>query len=352
MMCERSHKRTLSRKRTPWDEVENRTETQEYLRMHYLTRYEQRHPKRGELDEAVMVNSYVPSRCPFCESTTIIKKGFGNDGVRRYRCLACNRTFRPTTNTIFDSRKIPISEWIDYCLNIFHYVSLNADSWANRNAFSTSKYWLEKLFLTLRGWQDNIVLSGQVWLDETYYSVMMQDRMRNDKGHLLPGISANQICIGVATDKKNTICLVEGYGRPSQKRCYHTFKNHIAPGSLLIHDKDNTHRKLIRKLSLTSQSYKAKDLKGLPDSENPLDPVNRVHALLKMFLNSHSGFNRDDLQGYCDLYAFVINPPMEHLEKVEKVIKMAFENPKLLRYRDQFPINTNTSGTRCKLEPV
>ena len=87
MMCERSHKRTLSRKRTPWDEVENRTETQEYLRMHYLTRYEQRHPKRGELDEAVMVNSYVPSRCPFCESTTIIKKGFGNDGVRRYRCL-------------------------------------------------------------------------------------------------------------------------------------------------------------------------------------------------------------------------------------------------------------------------
>ena len=202
MMCERSHKRTLSRKRTPWDEVENRTETQEYLRMHYLTRYEQRHPKRGELDEAVMVNSYVPSRCPFCESTTIIKKGYGNDGVRRYRCLACNRTFRPTTNTLFDSRKIPISEWIDYCLNIFHYVSLNADSWANRNAFSTSKYWLEKLFLTLRGWQDNIVLSGQVWLDETYYSVMMQDRMRNDKGHLLPGISANQICIGVATDKK------------------------------------------------------------------------------------------------------------------------------------------------------
>ena len=104
------------------------------------------------------------------------------------------------------------------------------------------------------------------------------------------------ICIGVATDKKNTICLVEGYGRPSQKRCYHTFNNHIAPGSLLIHDKDNTHRKLIRKLSLTSQSYKAKDLKGLPDSENPLDPVNRVHALLKMFLNSHSGFNRDDLK--------------------------------------------------------
>jgi len=55
-----------------------------------------------------------------------------------------------------------------------------------------------------------------------------------------------------------------------------------------------------------------------------------------MFLNAHSGFNRDDLQGYLNLYAFVINPPSDYLEKVEKLIKMVFENPKSLRYRDQF----------------
>ena len=72
------------------------------------------------------------------------------------------------------------------------------------------------------------------------------------------------------------------------------------------------------------------------DSEIPLDPVNRIHNLLKMFLNAHSGFNREDLQGYLNLYASVINPPSDYLEKVEKLIKMVFENPKSLRYRDQF----------------
>ena len=324
-----------SRKRTPWDAMENKTATQEFLQMHYSQHYKRCHPNLDEAGEAKMINSYIPSKCPFCGATDFIKKGHGKYGIRRYKC-SCGRTFRPTTNTIFDSRKIPISEWIEYCLNIFRYVSLNADSWNNRNSFSTSKYWLEKLFITLEGWQDNIILSGQVWLDETYYSVMMRDRKRNDKGHLLPGISANQICIGVATDRKNTICLVEGYGRPSQKRSYQTFKNHIAPGSILIHDKEHAHKKLIQKLSLSSQSYASRDLKGLPDSENQLDPVNRIHALLKMFLNAHSGFNRDDLQGYCDLYAFVINPPTEHIEKVEKILNMVFENPKMLRYRDQY----------------
>ena len=58
-----------------------------------------------------------------------------------------------------------------------------------------------------------------------------------------------------------------------------------------------------------------------------------------MFLNAHSGFSRDDLQGYLDLYSFVINEPKDHLEKVEKIIKMVFENPKLLRYRDQFGVD-------------
>ena len=324
-----------SRKQTPWDGVEKKTPTQEFLQMHYVARYEQRHPTIRETGEASLINSYVPSKCPYCGSENFIRKGVDANGIQRYKCI-CGQTFRPTTGTVFDSRKIPISEWMEYCLNIFRYVSLNADSWNNRNAFSTSKYWLEKLFLTLEGSQDNIVLEGTVWLDETYYSVLMKDRERDANGNLLRGLSRNQICIGVATDKRHTVCLIEGYGKPTQSHSYETFKTHIKPESTVIHDKESVHRKLIDKLSLKSQAYASKDLKGLADSENPLNPVNRIHNLLKMFLNAHSGFNRNELQGYLNLYSFVINPPADHLEKVEKIIKMVFENPKSLRYRDQF----------------
>lgn len=70
--------------------------------------------------------------------------------------------------------------------------------------------------------------------------------------------------------------------------------------------------------------------------DNPLDPVNWVHDQLKKFLNAHSGFNRDELIGYMNLFSFVMNPPSDPLEKVAEIVKMAFENPKLLRYRDSF----------------
>ncbi|MCI7767989.1 MAG: hypothetical protein MSJ26_08455 [Oscillospiraceae bacterium] len=100
-----------------------------------------------------------------------------------------------------------------------------------------------------------------MWLDETYYSLMMRERVRDESGRLLRGLSRNQICIGVATDKKHTICFVEGFGKPSQKRSYDAFKDHIAPGSTLIHDKEKTHKKLVEKLNLKSVSYLSAELK-------------------------------------------------------------------------------------------
>lgn len=327
--------RSKSRRTTPWDDSPRPTPVQRFIKVHYQTRYEERHQPLDETGEAEMINSFEPKHCPFCQSESFIKYGHDRNGINRYKCV-CGKSFKPTTGTIFDSRKIGICEWIEYCLNIFRYVSLNADSWNNRNAISTSKYWLEKLFLTLENSQSNVVLSGTVWLDETYYSLMLRDRIRDENGNLLRGLSRNQICIGVATDKKHTICFFEGFGKPSQKRSYETFKDHIASGSTLIHDKEKAHKKLIEKLELKCVSYSSSDLNGLADSENPLDPVNRIHCLLKMFLNAHSGFCRDEIQDYLNLYSFVINSPSDHLEKVEKIINLVFENPKSLKYRDQF----------------
>lgn len=327
-----------SRRVTPWDGGNNLNPTQAFLKKNYDERYSNHHRRVEESDESDMVNYYIPVKCPFCESEEFKKNGYTKSGVQRYKCT-CNKAFLPTTGTIFDDHKLSVSEWMEYCLNLFRHVSILADSWSNKNAFKTSRYWLQKLFLTLDGVQNNIVLSGDVWLDETFYSVISEDIVRNGDGHKLRGLSNNQICIGVATDKQHTIFLVEGTGKPSQKKTHDTFITHIEPGSKLIHDKESAHKRLVNVLALESITYDSKGLKGLLDKDNPLYPVNRAHAILKMFLNSHSGFNRENLQGYLNLFAFVTNPPDEMLAKVEYVINVAFQNPKVLRYRKFYGID-------------
>ena len=134
--------RSKSRRTTPWDESPCPTPVQRFIKVHHQTRYEERHQPLDETGEAEMINSFEPKHCPFCQSESFIRYGHDRNGINRYKC-DCGKLFKPTTGTIFDSRKIGICEWIEYCLNIFRYVSLNADSWNNRNAISTSKYWLE-----------------------------------------------------------------------------------------------------------------------------------------------------------------------------------------------------------------
>jgi len=330
---------TKSRKDTPWDGEEKLTTTQTFVKKTYKEYYADRHRFVGESGEADMINSYVPAKCPFCESLKFKKSGRTKSNIQRYMCR-CGKTFLPTTGTIFDDHKISISEWVEYCLNVFRHVSITANSWSNKNTFQTSRYWLQKLFLTLEDVQKDVVLSGKVWLDETFYSVRSNDIIRKDNGNKLRGLSQNQICIGVATDKRNTLFLIEGTGKPSQKKTFGAFQNHIEVGSTLIHDGENAHAKLIKELSLKSIAYPASELKGLPDKDNPLNPINRVHHILKHFLNAHGSFDRDNLQGYLNLFAFVSNPPVDLLEKIELVIEMAFQNPKLLRYRDFYRINS------------
>lgn len=138
--------RNSSRRRTPWDEKEQRTAMQEFLYQEYKDRYEHCHPVLTETGEAELINSFIPEECPYCSGKRYKRYGKTRNGVQRYRCQLCGQTFNPITKTIFDGHKISISEWIDYTLNILRYVSISADSWNSRNAITTSRYWLEKLF--------------------------------------------------------------------------------------------------------------------------------------------------------------------------------------------------------------
>ena len=230
---------------------------------------------------------------------------------------------------------------MDYTLNIIRYVSINADSWNNRNAFTTSRYWLEKIFLVLRAHYANIEpLSGRVYLDETYYSVRSDDIQRTPEGNKLRGLSRNQLCIGVACTDDRILCIFEGNGKPTKRKTLRAFKDYIAPGSTLVHDMEKTHVDLIDKLNLVSEAYDASEIKELVGKKNPLHRVNEVHARLKNFLHAHNSFNRESIQGYLDVFTFAMNPPSDPLEKVELLLNLAFQTPKTLRYRELFSQKT------------
>ncbi len=71
-------------------------------------------------------------------------------------------TFTIITGTIFKDHRIPISEWIDFCLCLFRFQSFTSISKTNRNDYSTVKYWLNKFLIVMSDYQKDIILEGTV----------------------------------------------------------------------------------------------------------------------------------------------------------------------------------------------
>lgn len=325
-----------SRRATPWTGKEDATGLERFIDQCNQANYEKRHPSVKGSAEIELLNSHRPVRCPHCGSGKFVRRGLTGTGLQRYSCLDCHKSFTVITGTIFDQRKIPMSEWIDFLLSIMGYGSFHLTSRNNKNSATTTKYWLEKVFLLLRHWQDSIVLKGRVYLDETYFPVKGSDAKRRPDGSLPSGLSRNRICISVACDGTSVVCIAEGFGKPSKKRTLAAMASHIEAGSCLLHDGDNTHGALIEALQLQSEVHTTAHTKGLKDRDNPLHPVNRQHALLKRFLKAHSGFDRDEIQDYLNLYSFLSSAPSDKFEKINILLELALSEPILLRFRDLY----------------
>lgn len=152
-----------------WSKSEAKTTDQLLVESTVSEWYDTKHRTMSK-EEIIFINSLPIENCRLCNSSEFTKNGHRKDGIQIYFCKTCHHQFNPLANTIFDSKKIPISEWIEYLLHLFEFHSLHSTAYDNRNSETTAKYWLIKVFEVLKGIQDDIVLDGTVYLDETYFS--------------------------------------------------------------------------------------------------------------------------------------------------------------------------------------
>lgn len=331
-------KRRRAASATPWDGVpeSDLTPAQAMVAASHRSMYAFRHERFD--GDAAFFNGYPRSECPFCGGP-VRRNGRKPSGLQRYLCASCGRVSTPVTGTIFDGAKLPVPAWVDFMLQSFSFASVGLMTREDRRSGTTLPYWMAKLFAVLEGIQDGVVLGGDVWLDETYVSESAGRLRRRPDGKLPRGLSRNQICIGVAVDGAGrSVFVIEGRGQTSAKRTWDAFGGRIAPGSRLVHDMESAHNRLVEGLGLVSEAHNGGSLRGVPDGDNPLDPVNEMHFLLKAFLRSHSGFDRADLQGYLDLFHVIVNEPADRLEKAAMVLDRAMRNPKTIRFRDHYNV--------------
>ena len=273
----------------------------------------------GTLAEAAEMFRPAPA-CPRCGETSPWKDGATSAGVPRWRCPKCSGRFGSLAGTVLEYCKKPFATWVSFVRLMRFNVPLDCAAEVCGVTHKTAFEWRHRVLATVSGYQARIVLRDVVWADETY--IVDTDLSRGYGQARKHGLSAQKVCICVAIDvHKNLAAVACGHGKPSSERVRKALGARIAPGSLLIHDKERSHNVLVRELGLESEAHKA-DV-GDPVYLERMEMVNNLCAWLKRYLWRFTGMSPANLQAYLDwyVYLFRVNQARDKWEPNARVVR-------------------------------
>ena len=273
----------------------------------------------GTLAEAAA--AYRPSPgCPRCGAGAPQRDGSTCSGVPRWRCPSCGRRFTSLSGTVLEHCRKPLPTWVSFIRLMRHNVPLDCSAELCGITHKTAFEWRHRVFATVSGYQDRIVLRDTVWADETY--VNDTDLSKGYGQARKRGLSGQKLCICVAIDvHKNPVAVACGHGKPSSARIREALGGRIAEGSLLIHDKERAHNVLVREGGLVDEAHKA-DVND-PVYLERMEMVNDLCSWLKRYLWRFTGMAPKNLQAYLDwyVYLFRVNQARDRWDPTARVVR-------------------------------
>lgn len=149
-------------------------------------------------------------------------------------------------------------------------------------------------------------MNDAFFLDRICYSLLKKDSEKK-VGKLCRGLSKNQICIATMIDDEHAFLMPCGFGKPSAERLRETLSSHIRFESTMYDDGERLHSFLVKEKNVKWISFPTSMTKNLEDDANPLWPINELHRYFRSFMRSHGGYNRNNIENYCNLFAFTYN---------------------------------------------
>lgn len=170
----------------------------------------------GTFAEAAAIYRPNPP-CPRCGLPDPGRDGFTDSGLQRFECRSCGCRFNSLTGTVLEHSKKDMPTWVGF-VNVMRFnVPLDAAAELCGITHQTAFEWRHRIFATVDGYQDKIVLRDTFWLDETY--VNDTDLSHGYGEARKRGLSKQKVCIAVAIDvHKNPVAVVIGHGKPSSRR--------------------------------------------------------------------------------------------------------------------------------------
>ncbi len=244
---------------------------------------------------------YRDIKCPHCNETKVQRWGKCN-GLQRYRCKNCRRTFNSLTGTpLARLRKKEI--WIDFAKCMNEGLSVRKSASICKVNKNTTFRWRHR-FLKNAKEIKSTSLHGIVEADETYFlrsekgsrNLKRKPRKRGGNANK-PGISMEHVCLFVSRDRnKNTYDKI--FDKFNSSELDKVFNSVLSKDSLLCSDTKSVYISYTKKnnirhgrLNISNGEHVKKDIVHVQN-------VNLYHSRLKEWISRFHGVATKYLDNY------------------------------------------------------
>ncbi len=271
--------------------------------------------------------------CTSCAAANYVHYGmyFGQgEHIQRYKCKICGKVFTATAQTLLSGSSFSFRDWIKFidCLyNGFNLGQIAKTCGVSEHTVMENR---TKLFYALKLLNDQVVLQGNIAIDEKFEYVSYKGNHSKQEGFLMPreaherggeihtkGITDEFVSIVCAVDDcGNSICKVTGTGNASAGKLKYILQPHMGEKIICIYsDKSSAIRNYAQKCNYKIKQEKML-VKGAKKAENItisyesfvvnryIQIANGYISRLTRFLSRFSGVSTKYLSGYLYLFAW------------------------------------------------
>lgn len=109
--------------------------------------------------------------CPVCGSSNVVRNGRRKDGVQKFCCKDCNKSFVAKTSTIASGTHKSLDVWMKYIECMMNWATVRESAERCGISDRTAFLWRHKILDAMRIMMDDVTLEGIVEADEAYLPI-------------------------------------------------------------------------------------------------------------------------------------------------------------------------------------
>jgi len=251
--------------------------------------------------------------CIYCHGKHVVKNGKRKDGIQRYLCRECHRSFIPSSDSITSRTRKSITVWAAYLKCMMDRKTLKQCSDECHVSMSTAFAWRHKILDTLSELTEKTYLTGVVEADETFFNVSFKGNHKRSQDFSMPrkahkrgndvhskGLSSDKVCVPCAVNDTGISYAKPGKpGKISSDCITGIFGKRIAPHAVLCTDKERAYLDLAgqNELNLIQMDTDCRTV-SKEGRDYGIQRINAYHSRLKQFIRGFHGVSTKHLGNY------------------------------------------------------